>query len=1133
MIRTCSIHATPTGLARHTVLMVSDHLGMAGRDEQRPAGIVAFVFTDIEDSTSLWETDPSAMRADVARHVELIETAIARNEGVRAVEQGAGDSTVAAFARASDAVAAAIEMQVALHAEAWTSSHALRVRVAVHAGEVDIDSQGAYAGPTMNRCGRLLDTAHGGQVIVSSSAIDLARSSISGEVTLADLGTHHLRGIDDPLAIVQITVPTLPSDFPPLRTVEGGGATVPGTDSTFIDRDADLTMLARLLGSHRVVTIVGSGGCGKTRLAIEVARQQVERFRHGVTWVDLAPVASGDAVLDTAATALGLRGSTAPTLDRITGHLDGRVLLVVIDNCEHLLDASAALASAIEMRCPSVRVLATSREPLGLKDEVIWRVPSLAVPAEDGSDLLDVGAGRLLVDRIRHVRPRYEPDAADTAALASICRLLDGIPLALELAAAQTATISPVPLAHRLTDRFSMLGGGGRDVLARQRTLEASVAWSYQLLDDRERQALRRLSVFPGPFLLDAAVSIVDPEEPAAAERDVLRLIECSLLVDRTTGDLPGAQMLETIRWFARERLAEDGDADVPFGRHLDWFLDQATALGAQLETPTVRPALGMLERHLDDLRASMTWALDHDRALDAARIIAATTGFWAWRGRIAEATRWLEEALSRLPELDPVDELTLHGAHLGLLARAATAPGTQSQPTRRLLELARTLGDEHAEGRLLIGRSIALAFREPARAEAEAEAGIALCRQHHDRYWEGIALYSLALARITAGRFDLAEAALDQMRPLARSLEHPQLIADEIARRVMIDRRYGRYDTVLAAADEIDEITEGITDLSSPALVHAAAAFIDVAQGRASDALAAMEALIERYEIAGEHQYRPSLAMPMIEALIDLGRPADAVTRFEPLWAACRKITSWRLTMGPLLGLAHLCAGDVEAARAVLDDALDAAAESGNDFAGAVANRILAAIERNEGSYRSAEHRLHQALDTHAAGGYQQHVADVLEELAGIDLDHGRPQPAAILFGAASSIRASGGVTRRVGRQDAYEADLQTLRAQLDDHDLTSAWDHGARLTMPDAVDVARRGRGERGRPTAGWESLTTTEAKVADLVARGLTNPAIAEQLIMGRATVKTHVSSILRKLDLDNRTQLAREHARREPG
>jgi class 3 adenylate cyclase len=389
---------------------VSDHRRV-GHLTTSPAGIVAFVFTDLEDSTRRWEEDPEAMKADVARHLALIDDVVARHGGRRALEQGAGDSTVAAFTRASDALAVAVALQTAMHQATWQGSDPLRVRVAVHAGEVDVDHRGGYVGPTMNRCGRLLQASHGGQVLASATVVELGRAGLGGS-TLRELGVHHLRGIDEPVAIVQVSGAGLPDSFPPVRTQEGAARTVPLPDSSFVGRRADIDAVASLVAAQRVVTVVGAGGCGKTRLAIEVSNEVLGSFRDGVVWVDLAPVSGAAAVLDATASALGMRGTVAPTAARIAAHLTRRSVLLVVDNCEHVIDAAAALVAAIEASAPEARVLATSREPLALKDEVVWRVPSLAVPVhDDGRDLLDTDAGRLLVARIRRVRPATRPAA--------------------------------------------------------------------------------------------------------------------------------------------------------------------------------------------------------------------------------------------------------------------------------------------------------------------------------------------------------------------------------------------------------------------------------------------------------------------------------------------------------------------------------------------------------------------------------------------------------------------------------------------------------------------------------------------------------------------------------------------------
>ncbi len=476
------------------------------------------------------------------------------------------------FALASDAMRAALEIAATLG-----------IRSAVDVAELDGDRSSIE--PGIVRCRGLLDAANDGQVLASSAAMDVARSAIGGSIEMTDLGVHDVRGRQGRVWIWQLDRTGLRRSFAPLRTRDSMATTLPLPGTSFIGREADVSALAELLESHRVLSIVGAGGCGKTRLAVEVAIEILGRFRGGAVWVDLAPLTEPSAVFGAVATAVGLHTPGEITAERIAAHVGERSLLILVDNCEHVVATTARLVAALTASCASVRILATSREPLALTHESVWRIPSLGVPqCEGGDDLLDSDAGRLLVERIRLVRPTFEPDSDEARALADVCRRLDGIPLALELAAARTSTISPIELAGVLDQRFRLLGGGTRDSIARQRTLEASVAWSYQLLTADEQRCFRRLSVFAGSFSLDAAVrmcsgALPDPED------SIVRLVDCSLLVERT-GAGPRLQMLEPIRWFARERLIDSDDADDVLGQLLAWAVDTARTLGGQLEGP-------------------------------------------------------------------------------------------------------------------------------------------------------------------------------------------------------------------------------------------------------------------------------------------------------------------------------------------------------------------------------------------------------------------------------------------------------------------------------------------------------------------------------------------------------------------
>jgi predicted ATPase/DNA-binding CsgD family transcriptional regulator len=1054
-----------------------------------------------------------APAATAARRDRALDRARARAVARGGKPTGA-DGAAFEFRLSSDAIAAAVACATD------PEGHDTDLRAAIVVGE---------SGPTGNdaavdRARRLLAAAHPGQVVASIATVESGQHGLDQEIGVRPLGTVSLPGEARPLAVAQIDRAGSARTFPTLRHAHTPTAPLPRPTTSFVGRRADIEVLGALVQAHALVTVVGAGGCGKTRLAVEVARAWPAA--DGAVWLDLAAVTAADSVLDAAATAVGLSGSALPTPARIAGQLGARAALVVVDNCEHVLDAAAELIAALNAECPGVRVLATSREPLALSGEAVWRVPSLSVPAGDSPEaLLDSDAGRLLVDRIRLVRPGFVPDHGEAAALARVCRRLDGIPLALELVAARAALLPPVEIADRLTERFSAFGTGTRDVAARQRTLEGSVAWSYQLLDDDDRAAFRRLGAFTGSFPLAAAADLVGGEDT------VLRLARGSLLVDRTDGREPRFAMLEAVRWYARDRLVEHGEATDAFARHLAWCTTVAESLGPELEGPRAVAALRALDAELDNLRAAMGWAIDHARAGDAAGIIAATPWFWIWRGRIPEARRWLGRA--GVPPIDePGPRLAVLWARLELEVNTASGDDDVTGHTREALELARAIADERTEAKLLVSLSRHDAFREPQAVIDTAQSHRERCRRVGEDFWTGISLVSESLAHITLGRFDRAEGVLDQLRVVAAEVGHPQLVADEIARRAIVDRRLGRYDAVARAVPTVEAVTEGFTDLNSRALVHAQAALVDVARGHAPAALEHVDAMFERYRAAGELSYLASFLLPIMEALVDLGRPAEALRRSDELWPVCREILSWRLRLGTPRATAMLALGDLDSARAALADVVEVAAAAPNDHEEAIAQRLIAGIDRIEQRYGAAEDRLHRALAVQADLGYPQYVADVLEDLAGIELEHDRAEAAATLFGAADTIRASAGVVRRVGGQARYDADVAELAARLDPAVLDERRSRGATLSLADAVDYAQRGRGQRGRPTRGWESLTATELKVADLAAQGLANPEIAERLIMGRATVKTHVSSILRKLDLTNRTQLARVAAPGRP-
>ena len=457
-----------------------------------PTGTVTLLLADVEGSTRLWETQPEEMTAAIARLNQTVSKIIAVHDGVRPVEQGEGDSFVAAFARASDAVAAALEMQRAPLAP-------IRLRIGVHTGEIQLRDEGNYAGPTINRTARLRDLGHGGQTLLSGTTEALVLDGLPADAWLSDLGTHALRDLPRPERVIQLCHPDVVNDFPPLRVVESRYLSASSSRSSQVSWDVTRSFprLRELLCENRLLTLTGAGGAGKTRLAIQVAAQLTGEFSDGVWCVDLAPITDPELVPLTVARAFGLPDQPGrSTMDTLTRFIADRQMLVVLDNCEHLLDASAALVNALLGTAAGLTLLATSREPIGVAGEVSWRVPSLSLRDE---------AIELFADRARRARPDFAVSDDNAATVAEICRRLDGLPLAIELAAARVRALSLAEILESLHDRFRLLTGGARTAVRRQQTLRASVDWSHALLTEPERVLFRRLAAFLGGFDLEAA----------------------------------------------------------------------------------------------------------------------------------------------------------------------------------------------------------------------------------------------------------------------------------------------------------------------------------------------------------------------------------------------------------------------------------------------------------------------------------------------------------------------------------------------------------------------------------------------------------------------------------------------------
>jgi predicted ATPase/class 3 adenylate cyclase len=586
-----------------------------------PSGTVTFLFTDIESSTRRWEIDAAVMDVALARHDRALRDAVDAHSGV--VVKATGDGMLAVFDRVAAALDAAVDAQRTLR-----SNELPAARMAVHSGEA-FERDGDYFGPALNRAARLMAIGHGGQILVSGATAALAQTALPSDMSLRDMGEHRLRDLAEPMAVFQVVHPELVVEFPPLRSLDPAPGNLPRQMTSFVGRERDVEQVAALIRERWLVTLTGVGGVGKTRLALQAAAEAAPSFSDGAWLCELAPVVDPAAVWETIAASLGVRPSPGLALsDVVLEFLGSKRLLIVLDNCEHLLSGVAIVVGAIAQRCPRTAVLATSREGLAVTGEQMVAVPSLPVPAIDADPhaFAEVAAVRLFCDRARDANPNFKLDDGNAAAVGQLCRRLDGIPLAIELAAARARSLSPEDLVARLDERFRLLTRGSRSALERHQTLRQTIDWSYDLLSTIEQTGLNRTAVFAGGFDLKAAEAIVAGDGIESGEvLDVLaQLVDKSLIDVDTSAGMTRYVSLETIRQYAQERLAASGETTAVRDRHLHCYVTRAEAAGPKLRGRAQLDAASFLEPDIDNLRAALDYSVDVSQPDPALRLVAA-----------------------------------------------------------------------------------------------------------------------------------------------------------------------------------------------------------------------------------------------------------------------------------------------------------------------------------------------------------------------------------------------------------------------------------------------------------------------------------------------------------------------------
>ena len=630
-----------------------------------PTGTVTFLFTDLEGSTALWERHPNAMRVALAAHDELLREVVDSHGG--AVFKMIGDACCAAFANAGDALAAAVAAQRALGDRDWGEVGPLWARIAIHTGAAE-ETEGDYFGPTVNRVARLLAAGHGGQILVSGAVGELAAGDLPGGCELHDLGRHRLKDLTEPERIYEVAGPGLHERFPPLRTLDARQTNLPTQPTPLVGRRQELEAAGRLLAEDdvRLVTLTGPGGPGKTRLALQLGAEALDAYADGVYFVELASVDDPELVPATIAQALALKESPGQSFaDSLHEYLRDRTLLLVLDNLEQLL-AAAPLFGRLLGGSHGLNLLVTSRAPLRLSGEHEFAVAPLELPpphTESVPDLARYDAVALFVERARAVDAGFVLDPGNARAVADICARLDGLPLALELAAARVKLLRPTELLPRLEHALAILTHGARDAPGRHQTLRETIAWSHRLLDAAEQALFARLSVFAGSCSLEAAEALCGP----AVLEHLASLVDKSLLrrAEAASG-APRYAMLATIREFASESLEASGEAADARQAHAGHFLAFAEELEPALIAPEQAAAMHRVADDHENVRAALTWSLEQRNAELAQRLAGALVVFFSLRGHLSEGRAWLERAIAEGPS--PALAKAVNG--LGILAR-------------------------------------------------------------------------------------------------------------------------------------------------------------------------------------------------------------------------------------------------------------------------------------------------------------------------------------------------------------------------------------------------------------------------------------------------------------------------------
>ena len=1034
-----------------------------------PTGTVTFLFTDIEGSTKLWEQFPDQMRTALARHDALLREAIESHNGQ--VFKTVGDAFCAAFSAPIQALTAVLAAQQALAAEPWPDETPLRVRMALHTGAAE-ERDNDYFGSCINRVARLLAIGHGGQVLLSEVTEGLVRESLPEGCRLQDLGSHRLKDLQLPEHVFALLSLDLPSDFPPLRSLQAYANNLPVQLTSFIGREKEMKEVQRLLEATHLLTLTGSGGCGKTRLALQVAAELVEDYADGVWLVELAALSDPALMPQAVATSLGLREEPGrPLTQTVTDYLFPKSALLLLDNCEHLLPACAGLVDTLLKACPHLCVLATSREALGMAGEQVYRVPSLlapdpaALPSEEKewtTIVSEYDAVCLFVVRAGMQKSEFALTRQNARAVASVCHRLDGIPLAIELAAARVRVLSVEEIDTRLEDRFRLLTGGSQTALPRQRTLRAAIDWSYDLLSAQERTLLSRLSVFAGGWGLEAAEAVCAEEGREDWEvLDLLTgLVDKSLVIAEERTGTSRYRLLETVRQYSRERLVQAGEEAQIRGRHLEYYLALAEEAEPKLTGPEQGEWLGRLEAEHDNLRAALAWCQTEDEGAEAGlRLGGALYRFWHVRGHFSEGRSYLTEAFGHKRAIGHDRERAKALGGAGFLAYAQGDYEAARSLHEESLSICRELGDKQgiAQSFNNLG-NVAFSQGEYDSARALYEESLSIRRELGDKQGIASSLHNLGGVAKEQGDYGSARALYEESLTILRDLGNKQGIAQSLNNLGNVAVYQGDYEASRRLYEESLTLRRELGDkrgiaqsLHNLGIVVMDQADHSSARSLSEESLSIQRELGDKWGIA--------------QSLISLGNAAYSQGDYE----ASRRLYEESLViyreLGDKQGIAQSLnnlgivakeQGDYVSARALYEESLVIYRELGDKRGIAQSLHNLGSVAFSQGDYAAARTLHEESLAIKQELGDKQGIAQSLEAFAGLARAEAQPERAARAWAAAEALREEIGSPLTPNDREEYDRNVAAAREALDAEAFAAAWAEGRAMTLEQAIAYA-----------------------------------------------------------------------------